>query len=267
MKKLLCAIALLTTSFATCVSAYAADLPMEPVYKAPMVAQQVYNWTGFYIGANGGYGWGHQDPFNILSSRFDPFSVPFTGGMLGGTVGAQIQTGHVVLGVEADIDWAKINGSANVVPTIGGALPGGCLGAVGCASSLTTNITSVSTGRLRVGYALDNWLLYGTGGLALLEANTSRFDGRRRCMHHRTSLGGLFIQRFADRRGGGCRHRIWIYPQSEREAGISVYSRGLAGTLKHQRSARRAELPLRRPLTRHIEEYSPRSYAYRCNVS
>ena len=173
MKKVLGAIALLTTSFATCITAYAADLPMEPVYKAPVVAQQVYNWTGFYIGANGGYGWGQQEPFDILSSRFDPLSVSFSGAMVGGTLGAQIQTGHVVLGVEADIDWAKIDGSANAIPTIGGTLPGGCLGAVGCAASLTTKITSVSTGRLRVGYALDNWLLYGTGGLALLEANTS----------------------------------------------------------------------------------------------
>ena len=173
MKKLLGAIALLTTSFAACIAAYAADLPMEPAYKAPVVAPRVYNWTGFYIGANGGYGWGQQDPYNILSSRFDPFSVPFSGWMLGGTLGAQIQTGHVVLGVETDIDWAKITGSANVIPTIGGVLPGGCLGAVGCATSLTTNITSMGTGRLRVGYALDNWLLYGTGGLALLNASTS----------------------------------------------------------------------------------------------
>ena len=109
MKKLLTAIAAAIASFATCIAAQAADLPMEPVYKAPVVAA-VYNWTGFYIGANAGYGWGNQDPFGVLTNRFDAFSVPFSGWMLGGTAGAQIQSGHVVMGVEADIDWSKITG-------------------------------------------------------------------------------------------------------------------------------------------------------------
>jgi outer membrane immunogenic protein len=162
-----------STFLVTSIAAQAADLPMAPVYQPPPVIVPVYNWTGFYFGVNGGYGWGNQEPFNILTSRFDNFSVPFSGWMFGGTVGAQIQSGHVVIGVEADIDWANINGSATVIPTIGGALPGGCLGLVNCVTSLTTKISDVSTGRLRIGYALDNWLLYATGGLALLGANTN----------------------------------------------------------------------------------------------
>lgn len=139
----------------------------EPVYKGPVVAQQVYNWTGIYIGANGGYGWGQQDPFGVLTNRFDAYSVPFSGWMLGGTAGAQIQSGHVVIGVEADIDWSQITGSSKVVPTIGGIpIPGGT-------AALTTNIKNLSTGRFRVGYALDNWLLYATAGLVLADANTN----------------------------------------------------------------------------------------------
>lgn len=131
-----------------------------------MVAS-VYNWTGFYIGVNGGYGWGGQDPFNLLTNRFDAFSVPFSGGVFGGTAGAQIQSGHVVMGVEADIDWANINGSATVTPTVGGIpVPAG-------AASLTTNVDSISTARMRVGYAQENWLFYTTGGLALLGAKTT----------------------------------------------------------------------------------------------
>ena len=43
-------------------SASAADLPARTYTKAPVVvAEPIYNWTGFYIGANGGYGWGHTD--------------------------------------------------------------------------------------------------------------------------------------------------------------------------------------------------------------
>ena len=142
MKKLLTAVATAIASFATSIAAQAADLPMEPVYKAPVVVAAVYNWTGFYIGANAGYGWGNQDPFSVLTNRFDAFSVPFSGWMLGGTVGAQIQSGHVVLGVEADLDWSKITGSATVIPTIGGALPSGCVGLVNCKTSLTPTSTT-----------------------------------------------------------------------------------------------------------------------------
>ena len=126
MKRVLRSIAVGSALVATCVAAQAADLPMPPAYQPPPVVVPVYNWTGFYVGVNGGYGWGNQDPFNLLTNRFDQFSVPFSGGMFGGTFGGQIQSGHVVMGIEADIDWANINGSATVIPTIGGALPGGC---------------------------------------------------------------------------------------------------------------------------------------------
>ena len=90
-------------------TASAADLSVKAPPVPPMVA--IYDWTGFYLGVNGGYGWGQQDPLAVLSNRFDRSSFNMSGGVFGGTVGAQIQKGHVVLGVEADIDWANISGS------------------------------------------------------------------------------------------------------------------------------------------------------------
>ena len=54
--------ALLTTSLV----GQAADLPAKAYAPAPVVAQ-VYNWTGFYVGVNGGYGWGTQDPLTLFS--------------------------------------------------------------------------------------------------------------------------------------------------------------------------------------------------------
>jgi outer membrane immunogenic protein len=162
------AIALITISLA----AEAADLPMAARYEpaiAPAVVAHIYNWTGFYVGVNGGYAWGSQDPLNIITDRFDRFSTDISGGVFGGTLGAQIQAGHVVMGLEADLDWASITGSSLFTPTIGG---GPIVGVVGPLDA-KTNIDWEGTARVRVGYANDNWLFYGTGGLALLGAKTT----------------------------------------------------------------------------------------------
>src|SRR4030095_13266057 len=67
---------------------------------------------GIYFGMNGGGGWGRQDPLNLISNRFDGKSIDFSGGLFGGTAGARIQSGQVVIGLEADIDWANMKGSA-----------------------------------------------------------------------------------------------------------------------------------------------------------
>jgi outer membrane immunogenic protein len=130
-------------------------------YQAPM-----YNWTGFYIGANGGYAWGDQDPLNIITDRFDNRNINFSGGLFGGTAGAQIQMAHVVLGVETEIDWANINGSSTIAPMI-------LNKPLGSTFTASTSITSVSTTKLRVGYAQNNWLLFATGGAAILGAKTN----------------------------------------------------------------------------------------------
>jgi outer membrane immunogenic protein len=142
----------------------AADLPPRmPEYPAPPV---VYNWTGFYLGINGGYGWGKQDPLALISSRFDNADFSVTGGVFGVTSGAELQLGHVVLGVETDLDWADVNGSSTVRPAIFG-LP------IGATVNLTSKTDWVSTARTRVGYASNNWLFYSTVGAALLNAHAN----------------------------------------------------------------------------------------------
>ena len=145
-------------------SGVAADLPAAPSYKGPM-APAAYNWTGIYVGVNGGYGWGQQDPLNLFTNRFDNVSMNLAGGMIGGTLGAQIQSGHVVLGFEADLDWANLTGSGGLNATIGG-VPFALLNA-------STNISSIATLRGRVGYAADNWLFFGTFGVSVMGSNTT----------------------------------------------------------------------------------------------
>jgi outer membrane immunogenic protein len=133
--------------------------------KSYQASTPVYSWTGIYLGVNGGYGWGHQDPFNIITDRFDNINVGFSGGLFGATAGAQVQVAHVVLGVEAEIDWADINGSSTIAPTM-------LNNPVGSTFKATTRMTDVSTAGVRVGYAQNNWLFFATGGAAIIGAKT-----------------------------------------------------------------------------------------------
>jgi outer membrane immunogenic protein len=136
-------------------AAAAADLPVAPApyYKAPVYAP-AYNWSGFYLGINGGGGWGRS-----TWTTTGPFDT--SGGLIGGTLGYNYQVNQVVLGVEGDIDWANINGSTNT----------GCtaVGGTGC----TTGDNWLSTVRGRLGYAADRFLPYITGGAAFGDVKAS----------------------------------------------------------------------------------------------
>jgi opacity protein-like surface antigen len=58
MKRILIGIVTVTSLLGT--SAFAADLPVKTYTKAPVYVEPVYDWTGFYIGLNGGYNWGNS---------------------------------------------------------------------------------------------------------------------------------------------------------------------------------------------------------------
>jgi outer membrane immunogenic protein len=160
------------TFFLTGLLAEAADLPSR---QAPsmLTPAPAFSWTGFYAGINGGGAWGNQDPLGALTSRFDSASFSTSGGVFGGTLGAQIQQGHVVLGVEGDLDWASITGSKTFAPTIGGV-------AQPFTVTARANIDWATTARMRFGFAQENWLFYGTAGVAMLGAQP-----------HLTVLNGL----------------------------------------------------------------------------
>ena len=134
-------------------SAHASDLPAR---SSPPPWQAPFSWTGFYAGINGGYAWGQSswsDPaVGANSGNFDT-----SGGLLGGQLGYNWQTGPVVLGVETDMDWLNAKGS-----TAG--LGGVC--AVDGGGLCQTQQNWLGTTRARVGYAFDRWLPYVTGGVA-----------------------------------------------------------------------------------------------------
>jgi outer membrane immunogenic protein len=148
--------------------ASAADLPPRPTPMPVTAMVPVYNWTGIYLGINGGYTFGKQDPLSLISDNYSAFNYDANGWLAGGTFGAQIQSGHVVIGIEGDIDWTNIKGS--------GTGPVRFLGTTGT-GTLSSDVSAISTLRTRVGYAQDNWLFYGTAGVAATKASSSFTQG------------------------------------------------------------------------------------------
>ncbi len=145
-------------------SASAADMAV----KARPAAVSVYNWTGFYVGVNGGYGWNDSQDVGVTGSTLirtaQPLTVPFSiplkpeGGLVGGTVGYNWQFGRGVAGIEADFDWADIKDSRFVdLPVVG----------TNVRTSASQKIDFFGTIRGRLGgLVTDQLLLFATGGLA-----------------------------------------------------------------------------------------------------
>lgn len=126
MKKLLAGLVLAAAAAAP---AHAADLayPAPAAYAAPA---PVFSWTGFYVGGNAGYGWGTADYSDD------------TDGFLGGVqAGYNWQVGQVVFGLETDIQASNIE-------------------------SPNFTLDYFGTIRARLGFAMDQFLVYGTGGFA-----------------------------------------------------------------------------------------------------
>ncbi|GAB4066078.1 porin family protein [Ancylobacter sonchi] len=128
MKAVLAGLAL---AAAIAVPASAADLAYRaPAAYAPPVP--VFTWTGFYIGANAGYGWGSAD--------FSDDTDGFLGGIQAG-YNWQFAGSPLVVGIETDIQATNIE-------------------------SPTFSLDYFGTVRARLGFAVDQFLIYGTGGFA-----------------------------------------------------------------------------------------------------
>jgi outer membrane immunogenic protein len=106
MKKLLLA----TTMLGFAAPAMAADMRMPVKAPPPAVAAVVYNWTGIFVGAHVGYGWGDAQWRDVLGGQ--PTQHDIHGFLGGGHVGVQFQTGRFILGLEGSWSAAKIDGEA-----------------------------------------------------------------------------------------------------------------------------------------------------------
>jgi outer membrane immunogenic protein len=130
----------------------AADLPMKA--KAPPL-EAIYNWTGFYIGISGGGSLGQSTHIDRATGLGDTIGYNVKGGLVGGTLGYNWQTGPLVVGLEGDVSWVGEYGS-HIDDGLAGDL----------AFQSFTKETWLATARGRLGYAVNNLLFYGTGGYA-----------------------------------------------------------------------------------------------------
>lgn len=155
-KLAIAAILLASTSIAS-----AADMAMKAPYAAPAA---VWNWTGFYVGANAGGGWGTTE--TTLASAG---GLPVPGGIAltqnsrsgflgGGQAGYNFQSGWAVFGVEGTIDGLDVKGT----------MP--CFGvAVGLSCTAKSDWLATVTGRIG-GVVGDRTLVYVKGGAAWLNS-------------------------------------------------------------------------------------------------
>jgi outer membrane immunogenic protein len=153
-------------SFGVLAPAFAADLPVA--YPQPAIAfyptPPVYSWNAFYIGGNAGWGWSNVSVTDGLGNSWSAGPRGFVGG---GQVGGNAQFGHLVLGLEADIDYTDVHHTgASIFPTFSPAPAGPPVQATG-----TTDWMLTLAGR--VGVAFDRVLVYGKGGGALVQNNAS----------------------------------------------------------------------------------------------
>jgi len=138
--------------------AVAADLAARPYTKAPPMVQAAYDWSGFYIGLNGGGGTSHKcwDLVGVGAEGCHDAS----GGTVGGQVGYRWQTGPVVFGLEAQGNWADFSGD-NISAVTG--------------DRNRTRIDAFGLFTGQVGYAFSNALLYVKGGAAVVNDKYSVF--------------------------------------------------------------------------------------------
>jgi outer membrane immunogenic protein len=168
--------------------ASAADIAARPFTKAPppMVAA-IYDWSGFYIGANGGWGSSRKC---WDAGTFGPIFIgdegchDATGAVAGGQIGYRWQSSAWVFGLEAQGDWADLRGSqVNNVIFLG--TPGD-----------VTNRSKIDAFGLftgQVGYAWSNVLFYVKGGAAVT----------RDVYEAITSVGGTVGAKATESRWGG----------------------------------------------------------------
>lgn len=176
MKKNLLLAAVSLVALSATAPALAADLAARPYTKAPAMVAAIYDWSGFYIGINGGGGSSHSTWDLVGGGREGSHDA--TGGTVGGQIGYRWQSGQFVFGVEGQGNWADFSGD-NVSALF--------------ATRNRSKIDSFGLITGQVGYAWNNVLLYVKGGAAVVGVKYDVFS---------TASGALLSSNDQTRWGG-----------------------------------------------------------------
>ena len=150
--------------------AVSADLPVE-AYKASPLIVPVYDWTGFYVGMNGGYSFGNSANTYTITG-LSPFtsSTRLGGDVVGGQAGYNWQANrNFVIGIEADLQGTGQKGTDTPAPIINTTC-------IPCTSGVSMDQTLrwFGTARARLGFVpWDNMMFYVTGGGAFGEVDAT----------------------------------------------------------------------------------------------
>jgi outer membrane immunogenic protein len=139
-------------------SASAADLAAKPYVKAPPPPPPppIYDWTGFYIGANGGWGQS-RNCVDFLGTGFDfaDGCRERSGGLVGGQIGYRWQFNQFVVGVEGQGDWADLSNTR--------------VSLINPLFSTRTKTDGIGLITGQIGYAWNASLFYFKGGAAVTD--------------------------------------------------------------------------------------------------
>lgn len=149
-----------------------ASAQMVPVSTVSPVVQQ---WGGLYVGINAGYGtgevnfWSNGPTFAGANTQYTTTSGSsiYNGPVVGGQIGYNYEfPNKVILGVEADMDYADINDKVGNGPLNLRTTTVGTTGISSVNQYGRSGIDWIGTARVRLGYDLGNFMPYFTGGLA-----------------------------------------------------------------------------------------------------
>ena len=165
--------------------ASAADMAARPYTKAAPMVAAYYDWSGFYIGANGGGAWSRKC-WDIVPVVGGPLLAEgchdASGAVAGGQIGYRWQAGQFVFGLEAQGDWADLTGSRVSQQFI--VVPGD--------ATSNSRIRSFGLFTGQIGYAWNNVLGYVKGGAAVTD---DRYE-------HRFATTGLVFDAARETRWG-----------------------------------------------------------------
>lgn len=135
--------------------------------------RSAYDWTGFYLGTQGGWGWADQ---HLEDGAGLDGELGLNGGFFGPLIGFQKQWNNWVVGAEVEVNWSDIDGQDSFPPAVGRTFGG---------------VEVFGSAGAKLGFGWDRLLLYATGGVSGAETESLQRNGAASSEDHAASFGWM----------------------------------------------------------------------------